>query len=106
MGLVCQLAHVVEDTNFPHPDVRGNIQESWAVHQMMTTANFASQSNLAHFLCGGLNLQIEHHLFPRICHIHYKGLSGIVKETAQRSEERRVGKECVSTCRAGGSQYH
>ncbi|WP_225975162.1 fatty acid desaturase family protein [Anseongella ginsenosidimutans] len=82
LGLVFQLAHVVEDTNFPHPDSEGNIQEAWAVHQMMTTANFAGRSNLAHFLCGGLNLQIEHHLFPKICHIHYKGLSGIVKETA------------------------
>lgn len=82
LGLVFQLAHVVEGTDFPHPDKQGNIQEAWAVHQMMTTANFASKSRTAHFLCGGLNLQIEHHLFPRICHIHYKALSGIVKTTA------------------------
>jgi len=82
LGLVFQLAHVVEGTDFPDPDSQGNIQEAWAVHQMMTTANFASKSRIAHFLCGGLNLQIEHHLFPKICHIHYKALSGIVKATA------------------------
>lgn len=82
LGLVFQLAHVVEGTDFPHPDNEGNIQEAWATHQMLTTANFASKSRLAQFLCGGLNLQIEHHLFPKICHIHYKNLSGIVKKTA------------------------
>lgn len=83
MGLVFQLAHVVEGTDFPHPDEEGNIMEAWAVHQMRTTANFARRSKLANFLCGGLNLQIEHHLFPQICHIHYRDISKIVKHTAK-----------------------
>lgn len=82
MGLVFQLAHVVEGTDFPNPDTEGNILEAWAVHQMRTTANFARKSRLANFLCGGLNLQVEHHLFPKICHIHYRSISNIVKETA------------------------
>ena len=82
LGLVFQLAHVVEGTDFPYPDTEGNIEEAWAVHQMRTTANFARKSWLANFLCGGLNMQVEHHLFPKICHIHYRKISDIVKETA------------------------
>jgi linoleoyl-CoA desaturase len=82
LGLVFQLAHVVEGTDFPLPNESGNIEEAWAIHQMRTTANFACNSQLAHFLCGGLNMQIEHHLFPKICHIHYPAIGKIVKDTA------------------------
>lgn len=82
MGLVFQLAHVVEGLEFPIPDDDGKLADSWAVHQMKTTANFSRKSSLAAFLCGGLNFQIEHHLFPNICHIHYPAISGIVKQTA------------------------
>ncbi|MBC7920510.1 MAG: acyl-CoA desaturase [Ferruginibacter sp.] len=86
LGLVFQLAHVVEGMEFPVPNQQGNIEEAWAVHQMRTTANFARRSALANFLCGGLNMQIEHHLFPRICHIHYAAISDIVKQTAHEHE--------------------
>ena len=82
IGLVFQLAHVVEGTSFPEPNEEGNIEEAWAIHQMHTTANFSRNSWLAGFLCGGLNMQIEHHLFPRVCHIHYPAISNIVKTTA------------------------
>lgn len=83
LGLVFQLAHVVEGMDFPTPDEKGNIEEAWAVHQMRTTANFARKSWIVNFLCGGLNMQIEHHLFPRICHIHYTQIAPIVKATAE-----------------------
>lgn len=82
IGLVFQLAHVVEGTAFPEPNEENNIEEAWAVHQMCTTADFARNSWLTSFLCGGLNMQIEHHLFPKICHIHYPAISEIVKQTA------------------------
>jgi linoleoyl-CoA desaturase len=82
MGLVFQLAHVVEGTAFPTTNVEGNIEEAWAAHQMQTTANFATHSHLAAFFLGGLNRQIEHHLFPKVCHIHYGKISRIVKNTA------------------------
>ncbi|EOR93701.1 Linoleoyl-CoA desaturase [Arcticibacter svalbardensis MN12-7] len=83
MGLVFQLAHVVEGTLFPVPDASGNMEEAWAEHQMHTTANFATNSKLAAFFLGGLNRQIEHHLFPKVCHIHYGPISAIVKKTAK-----------------------
>lgn len=82
MGLVFQLAHVVEGTSFPSPNSSGQIEEAWAEHQMHTTANFATQNKLAAFFLGGLNRQIEHHLFPKVCHIHYGEISLIVKRTA------------------------
>ena len=81
LGLVFQLAHVVQGVEFPEPDTKGNIEEAWAVHQMQTTANF-SPTWLATFLCGGLNYQVEHHLFPNVCHIHYPEIAKIVKNIA------------------------
>ena len=83
LGLVFQLAHVVEGTEFPITNFEGNIEEAWAVHQMRTTADFATQSFWATWFCGGLNLQVEHHLFPKTCHIHYPALAKIVKQTAE-----------------------
>ena len=82
MGLVFQLAHVVEGTTFPIPNENGNMEEAWAEHQMRTTANFATQRPMAAFFLGGLNRQIEHHLFPKICHVHYGRIAVIVKQTA------------------------
>lgn len=82
MGLVFQLAHVVEDTAFPKVGINGAMEEAWAEHQMRTTANFSGQSSVVTFFLGGLNRQIEHHLFPGVCHVHYRDLSLIVKQTA------------------------
>jgi linoleoyl-CoA desaturase len=83
LGLVFQLAHVVEGMDFPEPTDEGVIEETWAVHQMRTTANFAMKSKIAAFFCGGLNFQVEHHLFPMICHVHYPDIAPIVKKTAE-----------------------
>jgi len=82
LGLIFQLAHVVEGTEFPLPNNEGNVEEAWAAHQMRTTANFSGESKIAAFFCGGLNQQIEHHLFPKVCHIHYPKIAVIVKQTA------------------------
>ncbi len=82
LALIFQPAHVVEETTFPLPDATGNMENDWAVHQLYTTANFAPKGFLFSWYVGGLNFQVEHHLFPNICHVHYKKLSKIVKETA------------------------
>ncbi|MCH8902568.1 MAG: acyl-CoA desaturase [Bacteroidetes bacterium] len=83
LAIVFMLAHVVEGPEFPEPDDKGIIHKAWAVHQMETTANFARNNPVVNFFCGGLNFQIEHHLFPRMCHVHYKPISGIVEKTAK-----------------------
>ena len=82
LSVVFQLAHVVENTENPLPDENGNMENTFAVHQLRTTANFARRNWLVSFFVGGLNYQIEHHIFPNISHVHYPKISKIVKETA------------------------
>ena len=83
ISIIFQLAHIVEGLEFPEPNEDGEMEENWAVHQLITTANFARKSRVASFLCGGLNFQIEHHLFPQVCHIHYRKISEIVYDTVK-----------------------
>lgn len=81
LSLVFQLAHTVEHTAFPMPDeVTGKMEDEWAIHQIKTTANFATNNKLVSWLVGGLNFQIEHHLFPKISHVHYPAISKIIKQ--------------------------
>lgn len=79
---VFQTAHVVPSSDYPVPDEQGNLEHSWMVHQLYTTSNFAPRSRFLSWWIGGLNYQVEHHLFPNISHVHYRKLSPIVQETA------------------------
>jgi len=83
LTLVFQLAHTVEGTAHPLPDERGVIADDWAAHQMRTTVDFSPGSPLISWYVGGLNYQIEHHLFPRISHVHYPAIAPIVERTAR-----------------------
>lgn len=82
-AVVFQLAHVVEGVEYPLPDENGHMDYAWAIHEMKTTSNFATHSAFTSQLFGGLNFQIEHHLFPHISHVHYYRISPLVRETAQ-----------------------
>lgn len=82
LSVVFQLAHVVEETTFPQPTDDNVIENQWAIHQLETTADFARNNRLLNWYVGGLNFQVEHHLFPNICHIHYPAISRIVEQTA------------------------
>ena len=83
LAFVFQLAHVVTEASFAsHSHEKAlETEEEWAIHQITTTANFATKSKFLTWFLGGLNFQVEHHLFPRISHIHYPDLAKIVKET-------------------------
>ncbi len=82
LSLVFQLAHVVEETSFPEPVLPENrLEDEWAMHQLKTTANFATRNKWITWWVGGLNFQVEHHLFPRISHIHYPEINRIIRET-------------------------
>lgn len=83
LSIVFQLAHVVEETENPVPDENGEMANTWAVHQLYTTANFAPKNKIVNWFTGGLNHQIEHHLFPNISHVHYSKISDIIKQTAK-----------------------
>lgn len=82
LGLTFQLAHSVEEASFPLPNSDNVIENDWAIHQMNTTVNFARNNKLLSWYVGGLNYQVEHHLFPHICHVHYPEISKIVEQTA------------------------
>lgn len=84
LGVVFQLAHVVEDTQHPQPTAEGTMEQAWLVHEMETTSDFARGNGWLSWYVGGLNFQIEHHLFPRICSVHYPAISPIVEEVARK----------------------
>lgn len=79
---VFQLAHTLEHTAHPLPSGNGTIDNDWAIHQLNTTVNFAPGNKFISWYVGGLNYQIEHHLFQRVSHVHYPAISVIVKQTA------------------------
>jgi|TARA_R110002012_G_scaffold322095_1_gene555303 linoleoyl-CoA desaturase len=82
LSVVFQLAHVVGDTQMPLPDNTGNMKNTWAIHQLFTTVNFSTKNKLMNWFTGGLNHQVEHHIFPNISHVHYTKISEIVRNTA------------------------
>jgi linoleoyl-CoA desaturase len=84
LSVVFQLAHAVEGAEFPlpRPD-SGRMENAWAVHQAETTVDFARGSRVVAWLVGGLNFQIEHHLFPQICHVNYPAMSKLVEDTCR-----------------------
>ena len=85
LGIIFQLAHVVEGTDYPEPDKEGMMEHTWILHEMETTSNFAHRNKLLSWYIGGLNYQIEHHLFPQVCSIHYPQISRIVKQMAEET---------------------
>jgi linoleoyl-CoA desaturase len=81
LAIIFQPAHVIEGTEFPLPNEDYAIEHNWTVHQLLTTTNFGNGSRWFSWYVGGLNFQIEHHLFPNVCHVHYRKIASIVKET-------------------------
>jgi linoleoyl-CoA desaturase len=80
-SVVFQLAHCVTRAGFPEAGAGGRMEAGWAEHQIATTVDFARRSRVLGWYLGGLNFQVEHHLFPRICHVHYPAVSAIVQQT-------------------------
>ena len=83
LAMIFQPAHVVPSSTFPMPNNSGVVEADWAVSQLFNTANFAPKAKFFSWYVGGLNYQVEHHLFPSICHIHYKHIAKIVEQTAK-----------------------
>lgn len=83
LSIIFQTAHVMTDATFPLPDEDGKMDNSWAVHQVVTTGNYSPRSRIFSWYIGGLNYQIEHHLFANISHIHYPRIARIVRDTAR-----------------------
>ncbi len=81
LAVIFQMAHVVEGPEQALPDDNGMIKDSLILHQMRSTADFSKNNKLLSWFVGGLNFQVEHHLFPRICHVHYPAIAKIVEKT-------------------------
>ena len=81
LSVIFQSAHVLPETNFVNQEEE-QIEDNWAVHQLKTTCNFAPKNKLLSWYIGGLNFQVEHHLFPNISHVHYNKLAPIIEKTA------------------------
>ena len=85
LALTFQLAHCVEEAEFTTVDeMTGGESVEWALHQLDTTVDFAPRSRVLAWYMGGLNFQIEHHLFSRVCHTHYPSLAPIVRAVCER----------------------
>lgn len=81
LSIIFQLAHVVEGSEFPEVQAEGkSTMQDWTIHQLATTANFSTNSKVMSWFAGGLNFQVEHHLFPRISHVHYRAINNVVKD--------------------------
>jgi linoleoyl-CoA desaturase len=83
LAIIFQPAHVIDGTEYPLPDSEGNLENNWAIHQLHTTTNFGRRHRAFSWFVGGLNYQVEHHLFPNICHVHYRAIAPIVEQTAK-----------------------
>lgn len=82
ISLVFQTAHIMPDVEFPQADENGMVEGERMLHQLATTCNYSENSRIFAWMIGGLNHQVEHHLFPDICHVHYRKIAPIVKATA------------------------
>lgn len=83
LAAIFQPAHVLEQNVYPLPEDPGMIKDSFMAHQLRTTADFAHRNKVLSWYAGGLNYQVEHHLFPSVCHVHYRDLAPIVAQTAR-----------------------
>ncbi|GIV85825.1 MAG: fatty acid desaturase [Candidatus Roseilinea sp.] len=98
MAVILQMAHVMDDVAFPEPTGDPlKIENEWAIHEVQTTSNFAPNNPILNWYVGGLNYQIEHHLFPHMCHLVYPKIAPIVKATC---EEFGLTYRCYPTFRA------
>ena len=83
VSVVFQIAHIMPANEFPLPNEKGMMKDDWYGHQFATTTNFSPKSKFLFWFIGGLNYQVEHHILPDVCHVHYKNLTKIVAETAK-----------------------
>jgi linoleoyl-CoA desaturase len=84
LGGIFQLAHVVETTQHISENDAATVKLRWMEHQLRTTNDFARGNRVLSWYLGGINFQIEHHLFPKICHVHYPAISPIIEAVAAR----------------------
>jgi linoleoyl-CoA desaturase len=86
LSIIFIIGHLTEGTSYPEVDKDMVINENWAVHVLKTTGDFATTTKSMQWLVGGINLHVPHHLFPSICHVHYREILKIIKEVAAKHD--------------------
>jgi linoleoyl-CoA desaturase len=101
LSVVFQLAHCVDEASFPEVPLESRrMPDAWSVHQVQTSVDFARRSRVLAWFLGGLNFQIEHHLFPKICHVHYPQIAPIVQDTCEELGIRYVAHDTLTSALA------
>lgn len=83
LAVIFVIGHLTENTSYP-PLEGTVVNENWAIHVLKTTGDFSTKGHFLQWLVGGINLHVPHHLFPRICHVHYRKITPLIKEVAQK----------------------
>jgi linoleoyl-CoA desaturase len=95
VAVTFQLAHCVEEADFASAEQLVTERRLWAVHEVETTVDFCPRNPVLSWALGGLNYQIEHHLFPRVPHTHYAQIAKIVQRNAERHGVRYVSQRSL-----------
>jgi linoleoyl-CoA desaturase len=82
LGIVFQVTHLSDNTVFAEPDEGGTVYNSFPMHIIATTADFAPGNKIVTWISGGLNLHVAHHLFPKISQVHLPAITKILKQTS------------------------
>lgn len=96
VSIIFQIAHIMPANTFSLSDDLGQMNDNWYAHQFATTPNLSPKSHILFWLIGGLNYQVEHHVWPDVCNVHYKNLTSIISETAQEYGMPYHVKKCLS----------
>eukprot|EP00416_Gambierdiscus_australes_P021827 CAMPEP_0171056412 /NCGR_PEP_ID=MMETSP0766_2-20121228/924_1 /TAXON_ID=439317 /ORGANISM="Gambierdiscus australes, Strain CAWD 149" /LENGTH=486 /DNA_ID=CAMNT_0011511309 /DNA_START=71 /DNA_END=1531 /DNA_ORIENTATION=- len=77
--MINHVTHTNDKTEYTH---NTDATVGWGEHQIRSSSDWGAR--LAGFFLGGINYQIEHHLFQSVHHMHYPALAKIVREAAHR----------------------
>lgn len=106
LAVTFQLAHCVEEADFTSVDrLKAGPSRDWATHQAESTVDFATRNRLLGWYLGGLNFQIEHHLLPRVCHVHYGRLMPVVREVCARHGVRHTAQPTLRSALASHGRW-
>jgi linoleoyl-CoA desaturase len=74
-------AHIYEESLFPLPNENGEMETTWAEHQLRVTMDFGTRWHVVGFFFGGINYHAVHHLFPTMSHVHFHKVQKILVQT-------------------------
>ena len=78
------VSHNVAEAKVPEETDGAAAERDWGRQQVLTSADWGGV--VGNFFTGGLNLQVEHHLFPAICFVHYPAIARIVADECRRRD--------------------